>query len=101
MNAYYSGLAKDVTWEGLLSSIRGQVIHSGAIHLNTRGELLGWFHLACHLHDICKRIVLWQVGYRGTYNPSNVMFRGAYELDRITRTTTVEEMGYAKPPNST
>jgi hypothetical protein len=100
MNAYYSTLPKDVTWEGLLSSIRGQVTHSGAIHVNSRDELFAWFQFARHLHDICKRVILWKIGYKGTYNASNITFTGEYELDRITPTTTVSQLGYTVPPCS-
>ncbi len=100
MNAYYSTLPNDVTWEGLLSSVRGQVIHSGAIHVNNRDELLSWFHFARHLHDICKRVILWEIGYTGTYDASNVTFAGTYDLNRVTPATTVFELGYTVPPQS-
>lgn len=74
MNSYYSQLPNDVTWEGLLSSVRGQVIHSGAIHMNGRAELLAWFEFTRHLHDICKRVVLREIGYKGTYSASNIPY---------------------------
>lgn len=67
MNSYYAQLPGPATWEGLLSTARGQVIHSGAIHIDTTGGLARWFELARHLHDLCKRLILREVGYRGTY----------------------------------
>jgi hypothetical protein len=82
MNSYYRGVGSHLTWEGLLSYTRGQVIHSAAIPMKSSGGLLAWFEFARHLHDICKKILLKQTGYRGTYAASNVMFTGQYEIDR-------------------
>ena len=100
MNCYYSKLPKDVTWQGLLSTVRGQVIHSGAIHIQDLGELLGWFEFSRHLHDLCKRVIFREIGYEGTYCPSNVVFKDQYSIDRITTSTTVEQLGYTTPPDS-
>jgi hypothetical protein len=100
MNAYYSTLAADVTWEGILSTIRGQVIHYGAIRVNARNELFTWFNFARHLHDICKRVILLDIGYKGTYDASNVTFTGSYELHRIAPDTKVSDLGYTTPPIS-
>lgn len=100
MNAYYSKLPKDVTWQGLLSSVRGQVIHSGAIHAQNSGGLLGWFEFARHLHDLCKRIIFREIGYEGTYYPSNVLWKGQYNIDRVKTSTNMEKLGYTVPPDS-
>jgi len=97
MNGHYSKLPTDVTWQGLLSSVRGQVIHSGAIHVQNSGGLLGWFEFSRHLHDLCKRIIFREIGYEGTYCPSNVLFKGQYNIDRIRTSTTVKELGYTAP----
>jgi hypothetical protein len=98
MEKYYSTLSPDVTWEGLLSFIRGEVVHAGAIHVQDRAEIVSWFELARHLHDICKRVILREIGYGGTYSASNVWFRGTYALDRITPSTTPAQLGYTVPP---
>jgi len=98
MEKYYSTLSPDVTWEGLLSFIRGEVVHSGAIHVEDRAEIVSWFELARHLHDICKRVILREVGYSGTYSASNMHFRGTYALDRVTASTTPAQLGYTVPP---
>jgi len=100
MNGYYSQLPTEVTWEGLLSSVRGQVIHSGAIHTDGRGQLVAWFEFARHLHDICKRIILREIGYTGTYRASNIIYAGQYELDRVAASTTTAQLGYTIPPAS-
>lgn len=100
MNAYYSALPQDVTWEGLLSTVRGEVIHSEAIHIRNSATLVSWYEFARHLHDISKRILLKEVGYTGTYAPSNVLYKGQYAIDRVKPTTSVEELGYSQPPVS-
>lgn len=100
MNAYYSTLPQDVTWEGLLSTVRGEVIHSGAIHIRNSAALVSWYEFARHLHDICKRVMLKEVGYRGTYAASNVRYKGQYEIDRVNLSTTVQQLGYTLPPAS-
>ena len=99
MNSYYSKLPGDITWQGVLSYVRGQVVHSGAIRVQSSGELLPWFELSRHLHDLCKRIFFREVGYQGTYSPSNVLWQGQYEIDRVKPTTSARELGYTHPPS--
>lgn len=98
MGSYYRSIGSDVTWEGLLSFVRGQVIHSAAIPMQSSRGLLAWFEFARHLHDICKRIILKQTGYCGTYAASNVIFSGQYQLDRVTANSTPRQLGYTVPP---
>lgn len=100
MNAYYSTLPQDITWESLLSSVRGEVIHSGAIHIRDANALSSWFEFARHLHDVCKRVILREVGYTGTYAASNVLYKGQYAIDRVKPSTTVQQLGYTLPPVS-
>jgi hypothetical protein len=94
-------LSQQTTWEGLLSAVRGRVVHSGAIGIQKTGRLLSWFEFARHLHDISKRVMLREIGYKGTYAASNVLYTGQYELDRVKQTTTTTELGYTTPPVST
>jgi hypothetical protein len=101
MATHYLSVSPDTTWEGLLSSVRGEVIHSGAIRINGRADVLSWFQFARHLHDICKRIILREIGYGGTYSASNVLWPGSYKLDRITPLTTTGHLGYSVPPTLT
>lgn len=98
MNTYYRNATSDLTWESLLSYVRGQVIHSAAIPVKESGGLLGWFEFARHLHDICKRVVLRQIGYTGTYAATNVLYTGQYEVDRVKGSMTEKRLGYTKPP---
>jgi len=89
---------ENLTWEGLLSLVRGQVIHSAAIPVNESGSLLAWFEFARHLHDICKRVVFRQIGYAGTYAATNVLYTGQYEVDRVKASMTEKRLGYTNPP---
>src|SRR5580704_3503190 len=98
MNAYYRKAATDFTWEGLLSFVRGQVIHSAAIPVKKNGDLLAWFEFARHLHDICKRVVLREIGYAGSYAATNVLYTGQYEVDRVKGSMTEKQLGYTNPP---
>jgi hypothetical protein len=99
MNAYYLQQT-NTTWQGLLSTIRGQVIHTGAVHFRDRSQLLAWFDFAHHLHDVCTRVILKEVGYDGTYAASNAQCRGQYRVDRVTPSTPVSKLGYKKTPPS-
>ena len=99
MNASYSTLPTlEVTWEGLLSAVRGAVLHSGGFRSLSRVELRKWFSFNCHLHDICKRVILSYVGYTGTYAASNARYTGTYEVNRVTSQTAVQQLGYSEPP---
>jgi len=98
MNAYYSQLSKPLTWESLISFVRGQVIHSGAIDMGGTGEILRWFEFLRHLHDICKRVLLREVGYQGTYAATNVTYTGQYEIDRVKPSMQLRELGYSAAP---
>ena len=98
MNTYYRNATSDLTWEGLLSYVRDQVIHSAAIPVKESGGLLAWFEFARHLHDICKRVVLRQIGYTGTYAATNVLYTGQYEVDGVKASMTEKQLGYSSPP---
>jgi hypothetical protein len=74
------------------------VIHSAAIPMRSSGGLLVWFEFARHLHDICKRIILKQSEYCGTYAASNVIFGGKYQLDRVKADSTPRQLGCTVPP---
>ena len=47
----------------------------------------------CRLADISKKVMLREIGYKGTYAASNVLYTGQYELDRVKQTTTTAELG--------
>lgn len=99
MNAYYSTLPTlEVTWEGLLSAVRGAILHSGGFRTLSRVELREWFSFNRHVHDICKRVILSYVGYTGTYSASNARYTGTYKVNRVTSKTTVQQLGYSEPP---
>lgn len=97
MNNYYVH-STSTTWQGILSSIRGNVVHFGTLHIEDQSHLDRWFAFARHLHDLLKRLLLNEVGYDGTYAGSNVRYTGTYLLDRITNTNTISDLGYDVPP---
>jgi hypothetical protein len=99
MNGYYATLPScDTTWEGLLSAVRGTVLHAGGFRTMSRTDLRKWFDFSRHLHDICKRVILSALGYKGTYAASNANYVGTYRVDRVNQQTTVQELGYSDPP---
>lgn len=101
MNAYYATLPScDATWEGLLSAVRGTVLHAGGFRTISRNDLRKWFDFSRHLHDICKRVILSALGCEGTYAASNARYVGTYRVDRVNLQTTVQELGYSDPPTS-
>jgi hypothetical protein len=83
------------TYEQFLSAVRGQVIHEGHLGKMNRRELRAWFEFARHLHDLCKRIVLKLVGYTGTYQASNVVWRDRFTLDRIGGDMQLSDLGFS------
>jgi hypothetical protein len=99
MNAHYAALpSSKLTWESLLSAVRGAILHTGGFRKMSRLDLRKWFSFARHLHDICKRVILSDIGYKGTYAPSNARYVGPYEVGRVTSKTTIQQLGYSDPP---
>jgi hypothetical protein len=83
------------SYEQLLSAVRGQVIHEGHLGRMNRRELRAWFEFARHLHDLCKRILLKLVGYTGTYQASNVVWQGTFNVDRIGADMQLSDLGFS------
>jgi hypothetical protein len=83
-------------YEGLLSAMRGQVVHEGHLNIETRPQLRAWLEFALHLHDFTKRLILCAISYRGTYQPSNKKWLGPSDVDWVKSETTVEQLGFSK-----
>lgn len=99
LDRHFRGLAEqDTSWAGLLSAVRGDVIHKGFLQMRDNHALRTWFEFARHLHDLCKRIVLREVGYRGFYQASTNPWVGNYSVDRVTPTTELKELGFSVLP---
>jgi hypothetical protein len=83
-------------YEGLLSMMRGQVVHEGHLNIKTRTQLRAWFEFALYLHDLAKRLILRAISYEGTYQASNKKFLGPSDLDWVKPETTVEQLGFSR-----
>lgn len=99
LDRYYQGLGQEGTsWAGMLSAVRGEVIHTGFLQIRDRHALRSWFDFARHLHDLCKRIVLREVNYSGSYQASTNPWSGNYSVDRVTPTMDVKDLGLSELP---
>jgi hypothetical protein len=65
---------------------------------NRRSFRERWFEFARHLHDLCKRIILREAKYAGTYQSSTNTWKGEYAVDRVTPTMTVKDLGFSQVP---
>ena len=100
MDNYCQSLGQEGTaWAGILSAARGEVIHNGFLRIRDRHALRSWFDFARHLHDLCKRIILREVNYRGFYQASTNPWQGEYSVDRVTPTMDVKDLGFSEVPN--
>jgi len=99
LDHYYQGLGQQgVSWAGVLSAVRGEVIHNGFLRIKDRLALRSWFDFARHLHDLCKRIILREVNYRGFYQASTNPWAGEYSVDRVTPTMGAKDLGFSEVP---
>ncbi len=99
LDQYYQGLGQPgVSWAGILSAVRGEVIHNGFLRIRDRHGLRSWFAFARHLHDLCKRIILREVNYRGFYQASTNPWAGEYSVDRVMTTMDVKDLGFSDVP---
>lgn len=71
-NAHYRShpRADGKSWAQVLSACRGDVIHIGYMELTSSAELRDVYQYERHLHDLLVRIVLVELGYSGTYQPT-------------------------------
>lgn len=98
LDGHYASLNPPGSWAGILSAVRGEVIHNGVLRIKDAQSLLKWFAFSRHLHDLCKRIILREVNYGGTYQASTNPWHGEYAVDRVTPTMTVKSLGFSEVP---
>jgi hypothetical protein len=98
LDQHFASTSPDETWAGLLSKVRGQVIHKGHMSISDRRELRNWFAFARHLHDLCKRIILAEVKYQGTYQPTTHNWHGEHPIDRVKPTMRIKDLGFEDVP---
>ncbi len=98
---HFANLGKDRdTWAGLLSKVRGEVIHKGHLYISDREQLRNWFAFSKHLHDLCTRIILAEVNYRGTYQASTHVWQGEYRVDRVKSEVPIKDLGFVAVPTT-
>jgi hypothetical protein len=98
LDKHYASLGPDGSWAGILSAVRGEVIHSGFLRIKDRRSLRTWFEFSRHLHDLSKRIILREVKYGGFYQASTNPWQGDYAVDRVTKGMNIQDLGFSQVP---
>jgi hypothetical protein len=98
LDVHYANLNPPGSWAGLLSAVRGEVVHLGILRIKDRQSLHSWFEFSRHLHDLCKRVILREARYAGMYYASTNPWTNNYAVDRVTLATTVQELGFSQVP---
>jgi hypothetical protein len=98
LDLHYGSLGLGQSWAGILSAVRGEVIHNGFLRIKDVRSLRSWFEFSRHLHDLCKRIILREAKYGGLYQASTNPWQGEYAVDRVKLTTTVKDLGFSQVP---
>jgi len=98
LDRHYGSLDPPGSWSEILSAVRGEVIHNGILRIKDVQSLRSWFDFSRHLHDLCKRVILREVKYSGTYQSSLHSWKGEYAVDRVTPTMTVKDLGFSQVP---
>ena len=98
LDRHYASLNPPGSWAGILSAVRGEVIHNGILRIKDVQSLRSWFEFSRHLHDLCKRIILREVKYGGTYDSSTNPWKSHYAVDRVQPTMTVKDLGFSRVP---
>ena len=97
VNSYYHAHPRPdgtSSWAQALSAYRGGVIHVGYLELTSSTELLDVYQYIRHLHDLLVRIVLTDIGYEGTYQPTVSQWTDPKPLNWVTPNTPPNELGY-------
>lgn len=98
LDRHYASLNPPGSWAGILSAVRGEVIHNGVLRIKDVQSLQSWFAFSRHLHDLGKRIILREVKYDGTYQSSTNPWKGHYAVDRVKPTMTLKDLGFSQVP---
>jgi hypothetical protein len=98
LDLHYGSLGLGQSWAGILSAVRGEVIHNGFLRIKDVRSLRSWFEFARHLHDLCKRIILREAKYGGLYQASTNPWQGEYAVDRVKPATSVKDLGFSHVP---
>lgn len=98
LDQHYASLNQAGSWADLLSKVRGEVVHLGILRIRDRQSLHSWFEFSRHLHDLCKRIILREIKYNGTYQASTNPWSNRYPVDRVTPAMTAKDLGFSQVP---
>lgn len=85
------------SWAGLISKIRGDVVHAG--YMDFRGgtyEFEDVWTVQAHLHEILVRILLKILGYSGKYQPTTYGAATGQTVDWVTERTHPGLLGFGK-----
>lgn len=96
VNSYYQNKPRSDgrSWVQVLSAYRGGVIHVGYLELTSSAELLDVYQYIRHLHDLLVRIILTDIGYTGTYQPTVSQWTDPKPLTWVARSTPASALGY-------
>jgi len=82
-------------WASVLSEYRGATIHLGALDYVKKHDVGDVFRVCRHLQDILTRIVLKEVGYKGTYQPAVTSSISPQPVDWVKPDTDPANLGYS------
>jgi len=96
VNAHYVSHPRSdgMSWAEVLSAYRGGVIHIGYLELTSGAALRDVYHYIRHLHDLLVRIVLIEIGYTGSYQPTVSKWQNPQPVHWVTASTPSEQLGY-------
>jgi len=82
------------SWVRVLSAYRGGVIHVGYLEMTSSAELLDVYQYIRHLHDLLVRIILTDIAYTGTYQPTVSQWADPKPPNWVTQNTSASHLGY-------
>ena len=83
-----------MSWGQVLSAYRGDVIHIGYPQLTHSAALRDVYRYIRHLHDLMVRILLIEIGYTGSYEPTVSKWTNPKPVNWVTASTPAAELGY-------
>jgi hypothetical protein len=96
VNAYYQSHPRpdSMSWGQVLSAYRGDIIHIGYLQLTHSAALRDVYRYIRHLHDLIVRILLIEIGYTGSYEPTVSKWTNPKPVNWVTASTPAAELGY-------
>jgi hypothetical protein len=82
-------------WASVISSYRGATIHEGYMDFDKKHDANDVVRICAHLKDALTRVILKEVGYKGTYESVLARNYGPQAIDWIQPTTEPERLGFS------